>query len=169
LDVDDDEKPKPRAPFENPEMEFRARIAERHGTIVDAKALLQDVTGELDGAPLSEFLKADTTATTAPHKLTNPHGHYRRLARQVGRRRDAATLEAIFETQERAREFLKTPEFQWKPSCTLCDDGLLPDGAYCDCKVGGLRREVDELERSALVALDASVGANLAAQKEGAT
>jgi hypothetical protein len=144
--VDDDEKPKPRTPLENPEMEFRARITERHGSTVDVDRLLQDVKSELDCGPLSEFLEADLKATTAPGRLTNPHGHYRRLARKILRQKQAAGLEWITSTP------LQVQEVKFVPSCT-CDDGLLPDGAYCGCGVGSFRKQYDDYMKKTAASL----------------
>jgi hypothetical protein len=39
--------------------------------------------------------------------------------------------------------FRKAPRGRSKPTCT-CNDGKLPGGEYCACKVGKLRRELDE-------------------------
>jgi hypothetical protein len=93
--ADDDEKTPRRLPLRNPEMEFRARIAERHGTGVDPDELLRDLRAELDSAPMTEFLEADLKSTTALRSLRNPHGYYRAMARKIGRRKEVATLEAI--------------------------------------------------------------------------
>jgi hypothetical protein len=134
----DDEKPKSRTRLQNPEMEFRARIAERHGTVVDADVLLRDVRAELDTVPLLEFLAADLMATTSPGKLSNPHGHYRTLARKLGRRKTTAVLESLAETVQQGHEFLKRGQpAAFKPSCT-CNDGKLSGGGYCTCRVGQL-------------------------------
>jgi hypothetical protein len=139
----DDEKPKPRTLLENPEMEFRARITERHGTLVDADILLRDVRADLDSVPLAEFLEADLKATTAPGRLTNPHGHYRNLARKVGHRKEVAALESLAGTMRQGQEFLKQSALApFKPTCT-CNNGKLPGGEYCNCKTGSLRRELD--------------------------
>jgi hypothetical protein len=140
----DDEKPKPRTPLQNSEMEFRARITERHGALVDVDVLLKDVRAELDTIPLPEFLAADLKATTAPGRLTNPHGHYRKLARKVGRRKETAALESLTGTMQQGQEFLKRDmPATFKPACRTCNDGKLPGGAYCNCKTGNLRRELD--------------------------
>jgi hypothetical protein len=134
--VDDDEKPKPRAPFENPEMEFSARIAERHGTTVDMERLLQIVRSELDCGPLSEFLEEDLKTTTAPDTIRNVGAYYRDLARKVMRQKQVAGLEWTTTP-------LQAPQPTFKPSCT-CNDGRLLGGGYCTCKVGEARRDYDE-------------------------
>jgi hypothetical protein len=88
-------------------------------------------------------LEAGLKATTAPGRLTNPHGHYRNLARKVGHRKEAASLESLAGTMGRGREFLKQgAPAAFKPTCT-CNDGKLPGCEYCNCKTGGLRRELD--------------------------
>ena len=139
----DDEKPEPRAFLANPDMEFRTRITERHGTVVDVDLLLRDVRSDLDCVPLAEFLEADLKATTAPDRLRNPHGHYRNLARKIGRRKEAAALEAIAESTRQRQEFLKQrAPAPFKPACT-CNDGKQPGGEYCNCKTGSLRRGLD--------------------------
>jgi hypothetical protein len=88
-------------------------------------------------------LEADLKATTAPSRLRNPHGHYRNLARKVGRRKEAAALESLAGTTWQNQEFLKQgAPAPFKPACT-CNDGKLPGGEYCNCKTGSLRRELD--------------------------
>ena len=141
----DDEKT-PRAPLENPEREFEARIMERHGTTVDADRLLQIVTSELDCGPLSEFLEEDSKTTTAPGNIRNPGAYYRDLARSVLRRKQVARLEFMFR-----------PEEKFVPSCTTCNDGLLPDGAYCDCGVGAVRRQCDDYAKKTAASLPEAV------------
>ena len=140
----DDEAPATRAQLQNPEMELQARLAERHGDTVDASLLLHDIRKELNGVPLAEFLEADTKATTAPEDLRNPAGHYRTLARKIGNRKTTAALESVMATQEQGREFLKrgAPAPFKAPTC--CNEGRLAGGQYCTCKVGDLRRQVDE-------------------------
>jgi hypothetical protein len=145
--VDDEKpKPKPRTPLENPEREFEARIMERHGTTVDADRLLQIVMSELDCGPLSELLAEDSKTTTAPGNIRNPGAYYRDLARSVLRRKQVAKLEFMFR-----------PEEKFVPSCTSCNDGLLPDGAYCDCGVGAFRRQFDDHAKKTAASLPEAV------------
>jgi hypothetical protein len=162
----DDEKPKPRTPLENPEMEFSARMAERHGPTVDAAALLGQVKGELGEIPLTRFLETDLTATTAPEKLTNPAGHYRKLARKLGRAAGVSVLETIAETSAAARKFLMSENTRHsKPTC--CDDGRLTAGGYCSCRTGAARRELDAMQNRAVPPVETS-GPALAAATEAA-
>ena len=99
---------------------------------------------DLDCVPLAEFSQADLKATTAPGRLRNPHGHYRDLARKVGRHKEVAALESLTESMRQRQEFLKQgAPAPFKPTCT-CNDGNLPGGEYCNCKTGSLRRELDQ-------------------------
>jgi hypothetical protein len=146
----DDESPAPRAPLPNPDDEFRARLAERHGSVVDADAVLADVRAELGDATLAEFVDADATATTAPQRLSNPHGHYRRLARRVGRGRGVTALQAALDTAASARKMI-TPTDTWRRA-TCCRDGRRVDGTYCACRTGETLRELDRRRQQAEIA-----------------
>jgi len=77
---DDDEKPRRREPAETPEEEFRLRIKERHGENIDAQYVLAEVTRHLGRFELKDFLVVDEEVTTNPKALTNPIGHYVKLA-----------------------------------------------------------------------------------------
>jgi hypothetical protein len=68
-----------REELEDPEQEFLLRLEERHRDSIDRHAILQCVTGDLKSyADLKPFLDFERKQTTAPHKLKNPAGHYRR-------------------------------------------------------------------------------------------
>lgn len=163
----DDEKPKTRTPLENPEMEFRARMAERHGPTVDGAALLRLVKRELGDIPLTRFLEKDLTATTAPENLENPAGHYRILARDLGRAAGVSILESIAETSMAARRFLTSQNTRHsKPTC--CNDGRLPGGGYCSCKTGAARRELDAMQNRAIPPAETSGPAPAAATEAAA-
>ena len=139
---------KPRSPFENPEIEFQERMRERHDGAVDSSVLLADVKSELGDIPLSEFLEADLKATTAPAKLTNPHGHYRKLARKLKRKAQVAALESVRNTRHRIEEYMaRGDQGKFVPACS-CNDGFMPDGSYCACDVGTVRRQLDDLNRA---------------------
>jgi hypothetical protein len=156
LKVDDDENPKPktpteketptpRTPLQNPEMEFRARIAERHGNTVDVEVLLGHILRDLDHGPFSAFLEEDSKTTTAPNNLKNPTGHYRKLAREVMRKRQEEQMRISVGLPAQAPILrVHVPEEPWKPPSCVCKDGLLSDGTYCACKVGNVRRQYDE-------------------------
>jgi len=131
-------------------MEFRERIAARHGGILDADVLLRDVRRDLGDVSLSEFLEADLRATTAPERLTNPHGHYRELARKTGKREQLAALESLMDTSRQIHDLsMKSAGKRYVPACALCADGCMADGSYCVCKVGDARREMDARNRAA--------------------
>jgi hypothetical protein len=69
--------------LDDPEQEFLLRLEERHGSSVDGHAILQCVTGDLKSySDLKPFLEFEQKQTTAPHKLTNPAGHYRRAVQK---------------------------------------------------------------------------------------
>jgi hypothetical protein len=136
----DDENPQPRKPIENPVLEFEARMQERHGPVVNAAAVLADVREELGDTPLAEFLDVDAKTTTAPSRLTNPHGHYRKLAQKVGR----SKAREIADTADRALRSVAVQERPHTAVCRACKDGLTRDGGYCSCVLGPFRRQVDE-------------------------
>lgn len=72
-----------RGELDDPEQEFLLRLEERHGSSVDGHAILQCVTGDLKSySDLKPFLEFERKQTTAPHKLTNPAGHYRRAVQK---------------------------------------------------------------------------------------
>lgn len=139
--ADDDEQPKPRTPFQNPKEEFLARLAERHGDAVDADQVLADVQGDLGETPLVEFLEADHKATTG--RLTNPHGHYRKLARTVvnkyRNRLTVRTLKVLVEPIQ-DHEYLARMAERY-PCCG--GTGKDAAGVYCSCKVGTATRDFD--------------------------
>ncbi len=68
-----------RKKLDDPEQEFLLRLQERHGESVDRHAILQCITGDLKSySDLNAFLDFEQKQTTAPEKLKNPAGHYRR-------------------------------------------------------------------------------------------
>jgi hypothetical protein len=140
----DDER---AAPTSSPEKEFRARLTQRHGAAIDPERVLEDVKAELGNSSFSKFLDADRTATSAPSRLTNPHGHYRKLARRIAREQKTQVLAAILETQERARQAIAVENLPFTPNCANCKDGLRPDGQYCGCMTGDTRRKLDAFQR----------------------
>jgi hypothetical protein len=81
--VNDDDFLHRREELEDPEHEFLLRLEERHGGSVDRHAILQCVVGDLKSySDLKPFLDFERKQTTAPHKLTNPAGHYRRAVQK---------------------------------------------------------------------------------------
>src|ERR1035437_2779128 len=86
--------------------------------------------------------------SSAPGKLMNPHGHYRGLARKLKRRGQAAELESILETRRRVQEFMSQgAPMTFVRSCS-CNDGSMPDGSYCPCKIGTFRKQFDDHRRA---------------------
>jgi Helix-turn-helix domain len=144
----DDEAPATRAQLQNPEMEFRARLSERHGATVDAAAILRDVRADLGDVGLTAFLEAESKATTNPAALRNPHGHYRRLARRLARANGTDGLVAALETATQLQAAISEGNRPQAPRCT-CADGALPGGGYCTCKTGAARRQLDEMRATA--------------------
>lgn len=68
-----------RKELDDPEEEFLLRLQERHGESVDRHAILHCVVGDLKSySDLKPFLQFEQKQTTAPEKLKNPAGHYRR-------------------------------------------------------------------------------------------
>ncbi|MGC2660421.1 MAG: hypothetical protein WA324_20910, partial [Bryobacteraceae bacterium] len=69
-----------REELDDPEQEFLLRLQERHGDSVDPHAILHCVLGDLKSySDLKAFLEFEKKQTTAPEKLKNPAGHYRRV------------------------------------------------------------------------------------------
>jgi hypothetical protein len=144
----DDEKPTPRTALQNPEMEFRERMAERHPHL-DAQELLALVARELNGVDLTRFLESDGKATTAPQSLKNPAGHYRKLARKVAQ---AEIMRPLVESAEQAQravaEQAKAVESTAPPlnaagRCSACNgigylhyDADLSARKHCTCRMG---------------------------------
>ena len=83
-----------RGELDDPEQEFLLRLQERHGSSVDRHAILQCAIGDLKSySDLKPFLEFERKQTTAPHKLTNPAGHYRRA------------VQKFYETRAKRREW----------------------------------------------------------------
>lgn len=78
-----DEPPR-RNSLPDPEVEFRNRLKDRHGDLVDAGAVAHSVLRELrwDFKQLESFLDFEAKQTTDPQRLRNPPGHYRRAAQE---------------------------------------------------------------------------------------
>ena len=75
----DDDFAHRRRELDDPEEEFLLRLQERHGDTVDRHAILHCVAGDLKSySDLKPFLEFEQKQTTAPEKLKNPAGHYRR-------------------------------------------------------------------------------------------
>jgi len=91
----------------------------------------------------AKFLELDRNATKAPGELHTPEGHYRKMARNLGREGERAVIADLRETQVKALAFAISPDYKSKPQCERCEDGKLGDG-YCTCKVGETLKAVDE-------------------------
>jgi hypothetical protein len=139
---------KKRDPLEDPETEFLLRMRERHGTSIDAKAILHWVLQEFSWNydELRRFLHFDEVQTIAPEKLKNPLGHYRKSAQKF---RLASTKEKEHGAKQRQMALLtqlnqqKQNDEQRKRVCAL----LLCDGtgerwdaqgyvSACECEQG---------------------------------
>jgi hypothetical protein len=133
----------------NPDEEFLQRLRERHGNSVNPEGILQFVLEGLNWqiTELKAFLDFDERQTTAPEKLTNPPGHYRRAVEKF---RFAQAKRREIDLRERQRALEKSlhdrrAENQpLKPTCSLsrCDGsgefwdetGLV---SACQCEAGG--------------------------------
>jgi hypothetical protein len=92
--ADDDLLHRKGEKLDDPEQEFLLRLEERHGGSVDRHAILQCVIGDLKSySDFKPFLDFERKQTTAPHKLTNPAGHYRRA------------VQKFYETRAKKREW----------------------------------------------------------------
>jgi hypothetical protein len=138
--------PSHRQPLENAEAEFLLRLRERHGSLINPEAVLQTVLEELgwNFGDLSAFLDFEKKQTTAPQKLTNPPGHYRRAVQKFRQAKSKRREWDLREQQRRMEEqFRDRPSGASKPVCpySRCD-GL---GEYwdesgivspCQCEAG---------------------------------
>jgi hypothetical protein len=149
LDEDDNRSRPKRDPLGNPEEEFLQRLRERHGNSVNPEGILQFVLEGLNWqiTGLKAFLDFDERQTTAPEKLTNPPGHYRRavekfrLAQAKRREIDLRERQRALEKSLHDRRAENQP---LKPTCSLsrCDGngefwdetGLV---SACQCEAGG--------------------------------
>ena len=142
----DDDVAHRRKDLDDPEGELLLRLEERHGQSVNRHAILQCVIGDLKSfSDLKPFLEFEKKQTTAPDKLKNPAGHYRRVVTKFYEAR-AKRQDSDIRTQLRALEAKigSTASVTKKlPSCSLsrcngtgeCWDeaGLV---SACQCPVG---------------------------------
>lgn len=134
-----------REELDDPEQEFLLRLQERHGSSVDRHAILQCVIGDLKSySDLKPFLQFERKQTTAPHKLTNPAGHYRRAVQKFyetrAKKRDWDMREQMRALEAKIGLGHDLPE---RPACPLsrCNGtGEVYDSAglvsACDCPLG---------------------------------
>ena len=110
-----------------PEQRFMARVRARHGEEFDATGILATVKAELEkgSVPFEDYLQADLAKTTAPRKLTNPAGHYRKIAKDL-----VLTARASVLSQTMPAAPMETPH------CQSCRAGRIASGGYCDCPLG---------------------------------
>ena len=135
LVFDDDHAGPPRERLPDPKEEMRLRLRERHGANFDIEFTLALISKELDGQCLDfeEFLTEDDTRTTNPRKLTNPTGHYRRLATDLAR---LAPLRRHREQAATARE-AKSPKAEKKPEVIIEPTPLSEKCPNCRCRKNG--------------------------------
>ena len=146
LDEDDTRRTVDREPLANPDEEFLQRLRDRHGNSINPEAILQSVleTLEWQATDLKEFLDFDARQTTAPNKLTNPPGHYRRTAEKFRLARAKRREIDLRERQRALENSLQNRRDQLpKPTCSLssCDgngefwseSGLV---SACQCEAG---------------------------------
>ena len=142
--IDDDHLHR-REDLDDPEQEFLLRLEERHGNAVDRHAILQCATGDLKSySDLEPFLKFDKKQTTAPSKLRNPAGHYRRAVQKFyevhAKKHDWDMHEQMRALEARIGLVGRVAE---RPTCSLsrCNGtGEVYDSAglvsACDCPTG---------------------------------
>ncbi len=145
LGLTDDDFLHTREALDDPEQEFLLRLQARHGSSVDRHAILQCVICDLKSySDLKPFLDFDRNQTTAPHKLTNPPGHYRRAVQKFyetrAKKRDWDMREQMRALEAKIGSLRDRPE---RPECSLsrCNGtGEVYDSAglvsACDCPVG---------------------------------
>ena len=147
LDLIEDDQALERQPRDDPEQEFLLRIQERHGDLLNGNAILQCILGDLKSfCDLKPFLDFEEKLTTAPEKLRNPTGHYRRAVQKFYAMR-SKKREWDHREQLRALEAkisaANVDKFIGKPSCPLdrCQGtGEVWDAAglvqACECSTG---------------------------------
>ena len=84
---------------------------------VDPQLLLPIVKKELREEPLSKFLE-----------------------RGIGRQKNAAYLD---ELRTKYLSIGPSKQAPYEPNCKTCKDGLLQNGAYCDCETGREKQKLD--------------------------
>jgi hypothetical protein len=134
-----------REELENPEQEFLFRLKERHGDSVDGHAILHCVTGDLKSySDFKPFLDFDRKQTTAPEKLKNQAGHYRRAVQKFY---EARAKKRAWEMREQMRaleaKIGRAHDTTERPSCLLlrCNGtGEVYDStglvSACECPIG---------------------------------
>jgi hypothetical protein len=141
----DDDRLHRREELADPEQEFLLRLKERHGDSVDRHAILQCVTGDLKSfSDLKAFLDFENKQTTAPGKLRNPAGHYRRAVQKFyevrAKRRDWDMREQMRALEAKIGLAREVPA---RPACSLSrcngtgevyDSGGLVSA--CECPLG---------------------------------
>ncbi|MFB3778801.1 MAG: hypothetical protein ACE141_14380 [Bryobacteraceae bacterium] len=91
---------------------------------------------EISGGFLA-FIRDNATG-----RSTNPPGLYRKMVRRYSAKLQTDSLERSIAMENAMRHGLPQPAY--KPSCDRCKDGVLAGGGFCDCKVGLVRRELEE-------------------------
>jgi uncharacterized protein YdaU (DUF1376 family) len=115
----------------HPAERLRRRLRRRHGRDFDAEAVLHVVREELGRVSLNTFLEKDNEVTTNPAGLTNPIGHYRKLAK---------TLAAEGQDRITAAPPPSTPD---PGICPHCANKGRVGSEYCECAYGRGKREAD--------------------------
>ena len=145
-DLTDDDLAHRRKDLDDPEQEFLLRLQERHSDSVDRHAILQCVTGDLKSfSDIKPFLDFEQKQTTAPDKLKNPAGHYRRTVAKFyearAKRRDWDIRQQMRALEARLGCSAKRPEESRSCSLGRCngtgecwaESGLV---SPCDCLIG---------------------------------
>lgn len=121
------------------------RLKERHDESVNRHGILQCVLGDLKTfSDLKPFLKFERNQTTAPDKLRNPPGHYRRTVQRFyeaeAKRRDWNRREQMRVLEAKIASRTDAPQ---RPVCTVgrCNGtGELYDDtgvvSACGCEIG---------------------------------
>lgn len=134
----DDERRLQRTGTETPREEFILRLQERHGTHPNPTDVLEVVNTELEKGAIEfgEFLDWDERHTTAPSRLENPTGHYRRLAQKVVRQKAKEAKQRIVELGVSINLGYQTAMIATPERCTICSGLGRLGSEYCTCPMG---------------------------------
>ncbi|MCC6586239.1 MAG: hypothetical protein IT168_05925 [Bryobacterales bacterium] len=134
----DDERRLQRTGTETPKEEFLLRLRERHGARPNPTDVLEVVIGELEKGAIDfeEFLDWDDRHTTAPSRLDNPTGHYRKLAEKIVRQKSKEAKQRMVEMGVSIYRSVDAAMVAPIERCAICKGLGRLGSEYCECPMG---------------------------------